>query len=407
MTSSGANGSAVVNGKNGESSEQQGQVKERKKSGLKMLGIKSPFKFMSGKNKTATMTITTSAAVDETTELVKMVDEKPTTMQKNNNAGAPPPKAAHKPPTMTSMKPDESTEDACGDCNQELRDGHALMAMDKQYHVWCFKCAACGMILQGEYMGKNGKPFCEKCYHDKFGVKCTYCQRFIAGKVLQAGNNNHFHPTCARCTKCGDPFGDGEEMFLQGAAIWHPRCGPGPEDPPESVLGDEDDGASMASRSYYGSRASSPGGRRHRHPASQPSFSRSTTFVPGWAWSSSQHQLAAGMGGSLYGATSTYSLRRPLAPGDRLNSVSSINHFHLPAGRRPNPASRFADSGSVAALVPSLQDQRRSRSTRPGQIGGERARTPAMGNGNPFSVAENGNPFSDNNGDDRSQRSFR
>ena len=27
-----------------------------------------------------------------------------------------------------------------------------------------------------------------------------------------------------RCTKCGDPFGDGEEMYLQGAAIWHPRC---------------------------------------------------------------------------------------------------------------------------------------------------------------------------------------
>ena len=29
-------------------------------------------------------------------------------------------------------------------------------------------------------------------------------------------------PSC-RCTKCGDPFGDGEEMYLQGAAIWHPR----------------------------------------------------------------------------------------------------------------------------------------------------------------------------------------
>ena len=54
--------------------------------------------------------------------------------------------------------------------------------------------------------------------------------RFISGKVLQAGDNNHFHPTCARCTKCGDPFGDGEEMFLQGAAIWHPRCGPGPDE---------------------------------------------------------------------------------------------------------------------------------------------------------------------------------
>lgn len=45
---------------------------------------------------------------------------------------------------------------------------------------------------------------------------------------FKAGDNHHFHPTCARCTKCGDPFGDGEEMYLQGGAIWHPRCGPGP-----------------------------------------------------------------------------------------------------------------------------------------------------------------------------------
>lgn len=77
-------------------------------------------------------------------------------------------------------------------------------------------------------MGKDGSPYCEKDYQKSFGVKCAYCDRYISGKVLQAGDNHHFHPTCARCTKCGDPFGDGEEMYLQGGAIWHPRCGPGP-----------------------------------------------------------------------------------------------------------------------------------------------------------------------------------
>lgn len=80
-------------------------------------------------------------------------------------------------------------------------------------------------------------PYCEKDYQKQFGVKCAYCNRYISGKVLQAGENHHFHPTCARCTKCGDPFGDGEEMFLQGAAIWHPRCGPGPTGPNGIVNG--------------------------------------------------------------------------------------------------------------------------------------------------------------------------
>ena len=63
---------------------------------------------------------------------------------------------------------------------------------------------------------RDGLPYCEKDYQAQFGVKCAYCNRYISGKVLQAGDNHHFHPTCARCTKCGDPFGDGEEMYLQG-----------------------------------------------------------------------------------------------------------------------------------------------------------------------------------------------
>ncbi len=188
-------------------------------------------------------------------------------------------------------------DDICAGCGEDLREGQALMALDKQYHIWCFKCRACDALLHGEYMGKDGFPYCERDYQQQFGVKCTYCRRFISGKVLQAGDNNHFHPTCARCTKCGDPFGDGEEMFLQGAAIWHPRCGPGPDDSlggmvlngfessssgypqqqhyhlplhqqqqqqqQQSV--DHADVASMASGApYYGSRASSPGASLRR-----------------------------------------------------------------------------------------------------------------------------------------------
>lgn len=73
----------------------------------------------------------------------------------------------------------------------------------------------------------------------QFGIKCHHCERYITGKVLQAGEN-HFHPTCARCIKCGDVFSDGEEMYIQGAAIWHPRCGPGPGEKFDETLGNLD-----------------------------------------------------------------------------------------------------------------------------------------------------------------------
>ena len=43
---------------------------------------------------------------------------------------------------------------ACAGCNQQLREGQALVALDRQWHVWCFKCHTCDTVLHGEYMGK-------------------------------------------------------------------------------------------------------------------------------------------------------------------------------------------------------------------------------------------------------------
>lgn len=123
----------------------------------------------------------------------------------------------------------------CAGCGAQLSEGQALVALERQWHPACFACASCGVVLAGEYMGREGRPYCERDYQRLYGVRCAYCARYIAGKVLQAGEAHHFHPTCARCSKCGDPFGDGEEMFLQGAAIWHPRCGPAPALPGDLV----------------------------------------------------------------------------------------------------------------------------------------------------------------------------
>ncbi|XP_056631382.1 actin-binding LIM protein 1-like isoform X4 [Diorhabda sublineata] len=149
------------------------------------------------------------------------------------------PKCVQIPVQDMSPKSSPTTNSAneCAGCKEELKEGQALVALDQQWHIWCFKCTTCGTVLHGEYMGRSGVPYCERDYQKQFGVKCAYCNRFISGKVLQAGDNHHFHPTCARCTKCGDPFGDGEEMYLQGGAIWHPRCGPGPTENGEILNG--------------------------------------------------------------------------------------------------------------------------------------------------------------------------
>nr|XP_005558270.1 PREDICTED: actin-binding LIM protein 3 isoform X7 [Macaca fascicularis]XP_011714360.1 actin-binding LIM protein 3 isoform X7 [Macaca nemestrina]XP_028705664.1 actin-binding LIM protein 3 isoform X7 [Macaca mulatta] len=111
----------------------------------------------------------------------------------------------------------------CAGCKEEIKHGQSLLALDKQWHVSCFKCQTCSVILTGEYISKDGVPYCESDYHAQFGIKCETCDRYISGRVLEAGGK-HYHPTCARCVRCHQMFTEGEEMYLTGSEVWHPIC---------------------------------------------------------------------------------------------------------------------------------------------------------------------------------------
>ncbi|XP_034631965.1 actin-binding LIM protein 1 isoform X23 [Trachemys scripta elegans] len=124
---------------------------------------------------------------------------------------------------MASSPKEISSSSNCAGCGRDIKNGQALLALDKQWHLGCFKCKACGKVLTGEYISKDGAPYCEKDYQVLFGVKCEACHQFITGKVLEAGDK-HYHPSCARCSRCNQMFTEGEEMYLQGSTVWHPDC---------------------------------------------------------------------------------------------------------------------------------------------------------------------------------------
>ncbi|XP_026186404.1 actin-binding LIM protein 3 isoform X7 [Mastacembelus armatus] len=111
----------------------------------------------------------------------------------------------------------------CAGCGAEIKQGQSLLALEKQWHVSCFRCRTCNMVLTGEYISKDGVPYCEADYHAQYGVKCETCSRYISGRVLEAGGK-HYHPTCARCARCNMMFKEGEEMYLTGCEVWHPLC---------------------------------------------------------------------------------------------------------------------------------------------------------------------------------------
>ncbi|XP_059532565.1 actin-binding LIM protein 2 isoform X1 [Myotis daubentonii] len=112
---------------------------------------------------------------------------------------------------------------SCGGCGTEIQSGQSLVALDRHWHLGCFRCKACGKELSAEYISKDGLPYCEADYHAKFGIRCDGCEKYITGHVLEAGEK-HYHPLCALCVRCGRMFAEGEEMYLQGSSIWHPAC---------------------------------------------------------------------------------------------------------------------------------------------------------------------------------------
>ncbi|XP_057562578.1 actin-binding LIM protein 2 isoform X1 [Hippopotamus amphibius kiboko] len=120
-------------------------------------------------------------------------------------------------------RPGRPSLEGCGGCGTEIKNGQSLVALDKHWHLGCFKCKTCGKQLNAEYISKDGLPYCEADYHTKFGIRCDGCEKYITGHVLEAGEK-HYHPLCALCVRCGRMFAEGEEMYLQGSSIWHPAC---------------------------------------------------------------------------------------------------------------------------------------------------------------------------------------
>ncbi|XP_056325253.1 actin-binding LIM protein 2 isoform X4 [Danio aesculapii] len=126
------------------------------------------------------------------------------------------------PVPVNSTAPPQAVHNCCG-CGKEFKNEQSLVALDKHWHLGCFKCKVCNKVLNAEYISKDGIPYCEADYHAMFGIQCETCKKYITGKVLEAGEK-HYHPTCARCARCDQMFGEGEEMYLQGSSIWHPPC---------------------------------------------------------------------------------------------------------------------------------------------------------------------------------------
>uniref|UniRef100_A0A096MHB9 Actin binding LIM protein family, member 2 n=1 Tax=Poecilia formosa TaxID=48698 RepID=A0A096MHB9_POEFO len=103
-------------------------------------------------------------------------------------------------------------------CPSNMNSSYGLL-----YLLRIFKCQTCLQALNTtESMTKENVVYHHYFNQRKFLHSC-FCYYTENKSAVQAGEK-HYHPTCARCARCEQMFGEGEEMYLQGSSIWHPPC---------------------------------------------------------------------------------------------------------------------------------------------------------------------------------------
>nr|XP_019936298.1 PREDICTED: leupaxin-like [Paralichthys olivaceus] len=104
-----------------------------------------------------------------------------------------------------------------------------LTALDQTWHPEHFFCMHCGDLFGNKgYLVKDGKPYCCRDFYHLFAPKCSGCGESVKENYLTAANGT-WHPECFVCADCLKPFTDGCFMELDGRPLcslhFHSRQG--------------------------------------------------------------------------------------------------------------------------------------------------------------------------------------
>lgn len=100
----------------------------------------------------------------------------------------------------------------CAACNKCIV-GKMITALGEVWHPEHFVCVVCKTELSTTgFFEREGRPYCEKDYHQMFSPRCAYCQGPILQNIVTALDQT-WHPEHFFCTHCGDLFGP--EGFLE------------------------------------------------------------------------------------------------------------------------------------------------------------------------------------------------
>ncbi|KAM6939212.1 leupaxin [Lycodopsis pacificus] len=116
----------------------------------------------------------------------------------------------------------------CAYCKGPILE-NILTALDQSWHPDHFFCTHCGGLFGPDgFLEKDGKPYCSKDFYHLFAPKCSGCGESVRENYLTAANGT-WHPECFVCADCLKPFTDGCFMESDGRPLcshhFHSRQG--------------------------------------------------------------------------------------------------------------------------------------------------------------------------------------
>lgn len=133
---------------------------------------------------------------------------------------------------MTRQGVSTTKKGMCAACNKPII-GQVCTALGRTWHPEHFTCVTCEVALGAtNFFERDGKPFCERDYHEQFAPKCAYCNGPILDSCVTALDQT-WHPEHFVCAACGRPFGESGFHERDGKpycrddyfALFAPRCG--------------------------------------------------------------------------------------------------------------------------------------------------------------------------------------
>ncbi|TPX58626.1 hypothetical protein PhCBS80983_g03001 [Powellomyces hirtus] len=122
---------------------------------------------------------------------------------------------ADRPPANRGDSRNRRAPPACAGCGRDILEpklAYMIPALQKTYHIQCFRCCVCQMSFdeRNPYIPHENQPYCEADYNQALDTICGGCHQTIFERPVYAlGKAWHeHHLRCAACRKPiqGNPF---------------------------------------------------------------------------------------------------------------------------------------------------------------------------------------------------------